>query len=416
MGCIQAKELCIASTRGADKRKSSIVSIDSWREKSRETMSAMTASSDRRLTPRILNMDSRRSNTIHTHRQGLGTNSIVLHHHHSNTIATTTTSVSHRDVFSIFGPDLIQNKTSAPEQSALLHLASKTPLPPPSLVLHPAPHATYMSLGVSFSSFSSPGIRETNEDAISICYRKLSETLDSCVFGLFDGHGGSFTSGYLAREFAPTCFQYLCQGLNLSTAIVQTCSSLDSALYELGHTCGSTAIGMVRVGSEVGYFSVGDSQIVLSRVGGVAHNVCCVHRPNDPTERRRIELAQGSVIRDRIFGVLSVSRAFGDNDFKTSKGEFQHRFRGDLVSAEPDVVIQRCQDPEDEFVLLGCDGIFDVLTPQQAVTFVRQKLIESGDMDVAAKALCYHATTLGSLDNVTAIVVGLHESLESNIH
>jgi serine/threonine protein phosphatase PrpC len=34
---------------------------------------------------------------------------------------------------------------------------------------------------------------------------------------------------------------------------------------------------------------------------------------------------------------------------------------------------------EDQFLLLGCDGLFDVYTPEEVVVFVREQMIKHGD-------------------------------------
>ena len=46
-----------------------------------------------------------------------------------------------------------------------------------------------------------------------------------------------------------------------------------------------------------------------------------------------------------------------------------------LVIAEPEVRVLEIT-PDDEFLLLACDGLFDVMSSQEAVSFVRNKLLE----------------------------------------
>ena len=62
----------------------------------------------------------------------------------------------------------------------------------------------------------------------------------------------------------------------------------------------------------------------------------------------------------------------------------------------------------DEFLLLGCDGLWDVLTSQQAVTYARRTLLEhGGDLGITATSLTNKALELGSVDNVSVCVVSL---------
>jgi protein phosphatase 2C family protein 2/3 len=61
---------------------------------------------------------------------------------------------------------------------------------------------------------------------------------------------------------------------------------------------------------------------------------------------------------------------------------------------------------EDEFILLACDGLFDVMSNQEAVDFVKTEMARHGDAQRTAEALTRTATEeLGSRDNVSVVVV-----------
>lgn len=49
-----------------------------------------------------------------------------------------------------------------------------------------------------------------------------------------------------------------------------------------------------------------------------------------------------------------------------------------LIIAEPDVQAVTIDD-NDQFLLLACDGLFDVFTPEEVVTFVRGSMEKHGD-------------------------------------
>jgi len=59
----------------------------------------------------------------------------------------------------------------------------------------------------------------------------------------------------------------------------------------------------------------------------------------------------------------------------------------------------------DEFLILACDGLWDVATDQQAVDLVR----DEQDADTAAKKLMQHALDEGTRDNVTILIVRFHK-------
>jgi serine/threonine protein phosphatase PrpC len=76
--------------------------------------------------------------------------------------------------------------------------------------------------------------------------------------------------------------------------------------------------------------------------------------------------------------------------------------------AVPEVLHEVLNPATDEFVVLACDGVWDVMTGQQVVNFVRRRLLEtSGDPEQVAEDLCLKALQLNSIDNVTALVVRL---------
>lgn len=68
----------------------------------------------------------------------------------------------------------------------------------------------------------------------------------------------------------------------------------------------------------------------------------------------------------RIFpGRLSVSRAFGDIEAKRRK----YGGNQNVLTATPDIVCCKVEDIYD-FVLIGCDGIFDKLSNEQVIRAV----------------------------------------------
>lgn len=141
---------------------------------------------------------------------------------------------------------------------------------------------------------------------------------------------------------------------------------------------GCTAVCVAITASHVICANAGDSRAVLSR-NGRAVPLSRDHKPNDKNERKRIEAA-GGVVKEicpagargrtqyRVNGDLNLSRALGD---------LRHKTRADLrpeqqaVAATPDVHIEG-REGGDEFVVIACDGVWDVRTNTQVCDFVRQ--------------------------------------------
>ena len=97
-------------------------------------------------------------------------------------------------------------------------------------------------------------------------------------------------------------------------------------------------------------------------------------------------------------GGLSLSRSIGDVTLKYHPTK--------VVVGEPEVVQQRL-NADDKFVILACDGIWDVLTNEKAVSVVAKAIKDKQD---AAKALVRASFLNGSTDNMTAVVVHLAQA------
>ncbi|KAJ0406883.1 hypothetical protein ATCC90586_001464 [Pythium insidiosum] len=144
--------------------------------------------------------------------------------------------------------------------------------------------------------------------------------------------------------------------------------------------------------------NVGDCRAVLGAADGTALDVTWDHKAAHDGERARIEASGGFVHNGRLDGILAISRGFGD---------LAHKHDGHLI-ATPDVYA-RPVGPDDAFLLLASDGLFDVLTSQQAVTFISRKLRAHGDVQLAAQELVLKAQQYYAHDNISVIIVALNQ-------
>lgn len=162
---------------------------------------------------------------------------------------------------------------------------------------------------------------------------------------------------------------------------------------------GCTAVCALVSPSHLFIANCGDSRAVLWD-GSSVKFATEDHKPLNPKERRRIINAGGSATQ-RINGTLAVSRALGDFDFKKDQ---QRGPCEQLVSPEPEVtVIER--HPQDQFLVLACDGIWDVMDNDSLCCFIEYKLkVEPSLKNVCSSVLdlCLHK---GSRDNMSIIIV-----------
>ncbi|VEU19352.1 DEKNAAC100768 [Brettanomyces naardenensis] len=133
--------------------------------------------------------------------------------------------------------------------------------------------------------------------------------------------------------------------------------------------------------------NVGDARIILSR-SGIAKRLSYDHKSTDKWEQQRIVDSGGIILKSRVNGVLAVTRALGDCYMKS------------LVVGSPYTTSTELHS-DDEFLILACDGLWDVCTDQEAVDMVRG--IE--DPKEASSVLCKYALKKMTTDNVTVMVV-----------
>ncbi|CAK5281525.1 unnamed protein product [Mycena citricolor] len=133
--------------------------------------------------------------------------------------------------------------------------------------------------------------------------------------------------------------------------------------------------------------NAGDARGVLCR-GGKAIRLTYDHKGSDKQEAKRIMDAGGFVMSGRVNGVLAVTRSLGDSSMK----EF-------VVGAPYTTETELCD--EDEFLILACDGLWDVTTDQAAVDLIHGQ----EDAQVASQMLLKDALDNHTSDNVTVLVV-----------
>lgn len=214
---------------------------------------------------------------------------------------------------------------------------------------------------------------------------------------VYDGHGGAKVSQYLrARLFdlvepvlsrldkepegggtAPHALEE--RRKQVEQALRSAVEQVDADVLERGEWKyqGSTAVGVLLFDDLIFSFNVGDSRAILCRSGD-AVELTHDHKPNDPEELARVQSlggtvkwhgyvdAQGDPIEPygayRINGNLAVARAVGDRDSRP------------FVTGEPDVKAIERDYYKDEFIVIASDGLWDVFSNDEVITFVQDVL------------------------------------------
>ena len=135
----------------------------------------------------------------------------------------------------------------------------------------------------------------------------------------------------------------------------------------------------------------GDSRCVASK-SGVVVPLSFDHKPGNEVELRRIRAAGSVVTFDRVDGELAVARAIGDARFKSNTSI---PLKDQAVTAFPEVTVEKWSD-DLEFVIIACDGVWDVYSSQAAVDFVHARLKETRDLGALAESFIDSALQLAA--------------------
>lgn len=244
------------------------------------------------------------------------------------------------------------------------------------------------------------------------------------AWGVFDGHGGIRAARYLERHLPEALRPLVASHGALplpAAALTAAFEALDERLLDgVGAdewNDGATCLLVLTQGAVVQVCQVGDGLAVGCDAHGRATALCTRHRPDEPTEAARLEAAGALVRAGRVNG-LAVSRAFGDRDCKVRQrrvsgeaaapGGRSDRVRAPAPSAgivcAPDCTERRLT-ADDDLLLLGCDGLWDVLSADEVCAVARRAAGDARDLQAAAKALADAALDRGSSDNVSVLVV-----------
>jgi len=249
-------------------------------------------------------------------------------------------------------------------------------------------------------------------------------------FAVFDGHCGVLAANYAKEKLHVYATQDVRYYSDLEAAFTDACKRVDTEFLELsteeGYYDGTTAIFAVIRNSQLVVGNIGDCAAVLCR-DKKAFILSNAHKPAREDEKQRILDANGWVTADedgisRVCGELSVSRAIGDIDYKgmcnkdVSQCFFAFpdghnmQFKADLITAEPQFMSTNIT-PQDDFLLIACDGLWDVMDEATAVEVTRELLEEDDNVESVAKKMCHLAEKMGSPDNITVMVIKLHHEV-----
>ncbi|KIW70909.1 hypothetical protein, variant [Phialophora macrospora] len=232
-------------------------------------------------------------------------------------------------------------------------------------------------------------------------------------FGVYDGHGGEKVAQFAGENihkivakqdaFAKGDIEQALKDGFLATDR----AILNDARYE-DEVSGCTASVGIISKDKIWVANAGDSRTVLG-VKGRAKPLSFDHKPQNEGEKARISAAGGFVDFGRVNGNLALSRAIGDFEFKKSADLSPEQ---QIVTAFPDVITHEIS-PDDEFLVIACDGIWDCQSSQAVIEFVRRGIAAKQELhsiceNMMDNCLASNSETGGvGCDNMTMIVIAL---------
>jgi len=289
-------------------------------------------------------------------------------------------------------------------------------------------YVTAESLGLRVHAESWPGLKKTLQDRY-VADEAMEEL--GVYFAVMDGHGGTAVADHaqarlhknILAQFRQKQVQPASRDEKIKAAIKEAFLQTDKEILSMaerkkftheGSTCVAALLhGNPKLGTALRLVvaNLGDSRAVLCR-GGQAVAVSEDHKPSRIDEKKRIERVGGLVLHmrgtwrvaaptnpnstqksaRREYQGLAMTRSFGDMYFKQPAA---------LSIAEPDVQVLPLSD-KDLFLVLACDGIFDVMSNQEVVEIAMKHWDAPEE---AAKDVVRSAYKKGSEDNLTALII-----------
>jgi len=276
--------------------------------------------------------------------------------------------------------------------------------------------------GLRYGLSSMQGWRIEMEDAHSAVIGIPDQKDSVSWFAVFDGHAGSRVSAHCSHHLLDcirasedfTCSLQQEHSLTkeevmegVKKGILRGFLELDEKLRKIPEVAsgedksGTTAVGALITDKYVIIANCGDSRGVLC-VGGAPALATQDHKPSNEIEKERIQNAGGSVMIQRVNGSLAVSRALGDFEYKNVEGKTPTE---QLVSPEPEFYIKERNMDKDEFLVLACDGVWDVMSNEDICDFISARMKVNDNLETICNEVIDTCLYKGSRDNMSIIII-----------
>jgi len=295
---------------------------------------------------------------------------------------------------------------------------------------------------------SLPGLRVNNEDTVVSGSNLYGINRDISLYAVFDGHGGDGASKYCEEQIGPL-FAELSRSIEdfspdvLGSVLSELITKLEDGIrsnddfklfsfdstdgdgrmikkFNAKDSSGTTAIIAVTTKTLIGFANVGDSRGILVTGNELTFATMDHKEPLEgnsgfwEAECNRISQSGGSTRNKRVYlnkdessKHLAMSRALGDLEYKQNSVN-------PVVSSEPDVTIFSRDSDQEQFMVLACDGIWDVVSSEQLKIKLLAMIPHKKDLDDVSRSIALECM-FESEDNVSLVVVKLKPMVQKNL-
>jgi len=276
--------------------------------------------------------------------------------------------------------------------------------------------------GLRYGLSSMQGWRIEMEDAHSAVIGIPDQKDNVSWFAVFDGHAGSRVSAHCSHHLLDcirasddfTCSlqqehtlaqEEMMEGIK--KGILKGFLELDEKLRKIPEV----ASGEDKSGTTAVCALISQKYLIIANCGD-SRGVCCTqgkpvlatqdHKPSNEPEKERIQNAGGSVMIQRVNGSLAVSRALGDFEYKNVEGKGPTE---QLVSPEPEFYIKSRDEAADQFLVLACDGVWDVMSNEDICNFITHRMKVHDNLETICNEVIDTCLYKGSRDNMSIIII-----------
>ncbi|MCK4486438.1 MAG: protein serine/threonine phosphatase 2C family protein [Desulfobacterales bacterium] len=213
--------------------------------------------------------------------------------------------------------------------------------------------------------------------------------------GVYDGHGGRFAAKYASERVHQIFLERILSGVSPQEAFIETYEAISEDLKT--QDSGTTAVNFLIKDRDLFTANAGDARAILITNEGF-HQLTVDHRLDNLAERQRVKKMGGDIrypYACRGYQGLMPTRTIGDQYFKSIG-----------IIATPSVSEYKISE-KDLILLVACDGLFDVMSNEEAAGLARKFPEPEPLLEVLKNEVLINRS---GTDNLTIIAASLQAS------